>query len=146
MDAADRIILKTLAENARTPIKGLAEKAFLSSPAVSARVDRMEKAGVIRSYQASLNLRALGYEILAFINLAMLPERRDEFRQWLDSCINVLECHHVTGAYSLLMKVAFTNTAQMEQFVSQLQIYGTTQTQIVFSTLVEPRQAVEHND
>ena len=38
MDAADRIILKALAENARTPIKGLAEKAFLSSPAVSLRL------------------------------------------------------------------------------------------------------------
>lgn len=143
MDAADRIILKALAENARTPIRGLAEKAFLSSPAVSARVDRMEKAGVIRSYQASLDLKALGYEILAFINLAMLPERRNEFREWIESCVNVLECHHVTGAYSLLIKAAFASTGEMERFVSRLQIYGATQTQIVFSTLVEPRQAIE---
>lgn len=143
MDAADRIILKALAENARTPIKGLAEKAFLSSPAVSARVDRMEKAGIIRSYQASLNLKAMGYEILCFINIAMLPERRAEFQEWIRDCINVLECHHVTGAYSLLMKVAFTNTSEMEAFVSRLQTYGTTQTQVVFSTMVEPRQAVD---
>lgn len=143
MDAADRIILKTLAENARTPIKGLAEKAFLSSPAVSARVDRLEKTGVIRSYQAELDLKTLGFEILAFINLSMLPERRNEFQTWITGCSNVLECHHVTGAHSLLMKAAFAGTAQMEEFVSRLQEYGSTQTQVVFSTLVEPRQPME---
>ena len=143
MDTADRIILKTLAENARTPIKGLAEKAFLSSPAVSARVDRLEKSGIIRSYQAELDLKALGYEILAFINLSMAPERRSEFQPWIDSCANVLECHHVTGNYSLLMKVAFAGTTQMEEFVSKLQQFGSTQTQVVFSTLVEPRQPME---
>ena len=143
MDTADRIILKTLAENARTPIKGLAEKAFLSSPAVSARVDRLEKSGIIRSYQAELDLKALGFEILAFINLSMLPERRNEFLSWIESCSNVLECHHVTGAYSLLMKAAFEGTAQMEEFVGKLQEFGSTQTQVVFSTLVEPRQPME---
>lgn len=143
MDAADRIILKTLAKNARTPIKGLAEKAFLSSPAVSARVDRLEKTGVIRSYQANLNLKALGHEILAFINLSLSPERRQEFQTWVAGCVNVLECHHVTGAYSLLMKAAFASTAEMEAFVGRLQTYGTTQTQVVFSTLVEPRQPIE---
>lgn len=143
MDAADRIILKTLAENARTPIKGLAEKAFLSSPAVSARVDRLEKTGIIRGYQANLDLKALGYEILAFINLSLAPERRQELQSWLESCGNVLECHHVTGSYSLLMKAAFVGTQEMEAFVGRLQTYGNTQTQVVFSTMVEPRQPIE---
>lgn len=143
MDAADRIILKELANNARTPIKSLAEKAFLSSPAVSARVDRLEKNGVIRSYQANLDLASMGYEILAFINLSVTPDRRFDFQEWVAGCVNVLECHHVTGAYSLLMKAAFAGTAEMESFVGRLQEYGSTQTQVVFSTLVEPRQPIE---
>lgn len=143
MDAADKIILKALAENARIPVKGLAEKAFLSSPAVSARVDRLEKSGVIRAYHAELDLKALGYEILAFINLSISPDKRNEFREWIDGCTNVMECHHVTGSYSLLMKAAFANTLDMESFVGKLQHYGSTQTQVVFSTLVDPRQPVE---
>ena len=143
MDTADKIILKALAENARTPVKGLAEKAFLSSPAVSARVDRLEKNGIIRAYHAQLDLNALGYEILAFINLSIAPDKRSEFREWVDGCANVMECHHVTGNYSLLMKAAFANTLEMESFVGKLQHYGSTQTQVVFSTLIEPRQPVE---
>jgi Lrp/AsnC family leucine-responsive transcriptional regulator len=117
MDTADRIILKTLAENARTPIKGLAEKAFLSSPAVSARVDRLEKSGIIRSYQAELDLKALGYEILAFINLSITPERRGEFQQWIESCTNVLECHHLAGTADYMLKVLVRNTLELEDFL-----------------------------
>lgn len=143
MDTADRVILKTLAKNGRTPIKVLAEKVFLSSPAVSARVDRLEKSGLIESYQAQLNPKALGYDFMAYINLAFQPEHRGEIEALLSSCPNILECHHVTGPYNLLMRAVFTSTAEMERFVTHLQTYGSTQTQIVFSTLIGPRQPIE---
>lgn len=43
MDSIDKKILHLLQENARYPLKYLASKVFLSSPAVSARIDRLEK-------------------------------------------------------------------------------------------------------
>lgn len=143
MDAADRIILHTLLEDGRTPVKQLAEKVFLSSPAVSSRLDRLEKSGLIRSYQVNLDLKAMGYDMLAFINLSVLPDHHETAMDLIRRCINVLECHHVTGAYTLLLKTAFPGTKELEQFVTQLQQYGTTQTQVVFSTLIEPRQPLE---
>lgn len=143
MDAADRAILKALAVNARTPIKELAKEAYLSSPAVSARMERLEKKGVIMGYQAQLNHQALGYHILAFVNLAIPPERRPAFQEFAAACPNVLECHHVTGNYSLILKVAFQSTKDLETFVGHVQTYGTTQTQVVFSTMIEPREIVE---
>ena len=39
LDAIDRKILKILQENARTPIKEIAKEVFLSSPAVSNRIE-----------------------------------------------------------------------------------------------------------
>ena len=45
MDNIDRRILTILQENARTPLKAIAEQVFLSSPAVSARIERLEQAG-----------------------------------------------------------------------------------------------------
>lgn len=143
MDAADRAIIKALAQNARTPIKSLAQAAYLSSPAASARLDRLEKSGVIMGYQAELNREALGFPILAFVNMAIAPERRPEFCTFAESCPNVLECHHVTGTYSLVLKVAFRTTRDLESFVGYVQTYGNTQTQVVFSTMVEPRQITE---
>ena len=40
MDDIDRKILKLLQENARMSLKTIAEKTFLSSPAVSARIEK----------------------------------------------------------------------------------------------------------
>ena len=140
MDTADRAIVKALAENARTSLKKLAQAAFLSSPAAAARLERLEQTGVIKGYQAVLNPEALGYHVMAFVNVAVAPERRPMFREFAQSCPNVLECHHITGNYSVLLKVAFPGTRDLDSFVGQLQKFGTTQTQVVFSTLVEPRQ------
>lgn len=143
MDAADRAILKALVKNARTPMKDLAKEAYLSAPATSARVSRLEESGVIRGYQTVLDPQMLGYQIMAFVNVAVSPDRRPAFRELLLDCPNVLECHHVTGNYSLILKVAFPNTRELDSFVGRLQEFGTTQTQVVFSTLVEPRQITE---
>ncbi len=74
MDDIDRRILKLLQANARTSLKTIAESTFLSSPAVSARIEKMEKDGIIRGYHAEVDPMKLGYHILAFINLDVVPE------------------------------------------------------------------------
>ena len=61
MDNIDRKILTILQQNARTPLKVIAEQVFLSSPAVSARIERLESAGYILGYQAQLSCAAMGY-------------------------------------------------------------------------------------
>ena len=45
--------------------------------------------------------------------------------------------------FRLVMKVAFQSTKDLETFVGHVQTYGTTQTQVVFSTMIEPREIVE---
>ena len=128
MDDIDRKILKLLQANARMSLKTIAEKTFLSSPAVSARIERLEKEGIIA-----------GYHILAFINLDVVPEDKPKFYAYAADVPNVLECSCVTGEYSMLMKVAFQSTMDLDIFIGQLQKFGKTSTQIVFSTHVGPR-------
>ena len=52
LDAIDRKILKILQENARTPIKEIAKEVFLSSPAVSNRIEKLEHSGILTGYHA----------------------------------------------------------------------------------------------
>ena len=139
MDDIDRKILKLWQENARTSLKTIAEKTFLSSPAVSSRIERMEREGIILGYEAQVDPIKLGYHILAFINLNVLPEDKPKFYAYANEVPNILECSCVTGEYSMLMKVAFPSTRELDIFVGQLQKYGKTSTQIVFSTHVGPR-------
>lgn len=139
MDNIDRKILYLLQDNARTPLKYLANKVFLSSPAVSARIDKLEKEGVITGYHATMNQEALGYHITAFINMSLDPKQKPVFYPFVEECPNVLECNCVTGAYSILLKVSFPNTVELDDFIGKLQRFGSTETQIVFSTPVKPR-------
>ena len=62
-----------------------------------------------------------------------------QFYEHMKSVPNVLECNCVTGDYSMLIKVAFPSTMELDVFIGRLQKYGKTSTQIVFSSPVEPR-------
>ncbi len=139
MDEIDRKIITLLQNNARIPLKALAEHVFLSSPAVSARIERLEKENIISGYEAKVNQSKLGYHITAFINLEIIPAQKPEFYPFVRSCPNVLECNCVTGDFSMLIKVAFPDTVELDSFIGQLQKFGRTSTQIVFSTPVKPR-------
>ena len=139
MDTIDRKILTILQQNARTPLKVIAEQVFLSSPAVSARIERLESAGYIQGYQAQLSCAALGYQIKAFISLEVEPSQKPEFYPYIEGCPNVMECNCVTGDYSMFIKVCFHTTQELDQFINQLHRFGRTRTQIVFSTPVEHR-------
>ena len=138
MDHIDREILQILQANARTSLTTIAEKTFHSSPAVSARIEKLEKDGIITGYQAQIDPVKLGYHIIAFINLNVLPEDKPKFYKYAESIPNILECSCVTGEFSMIMKVAFESTMQLDTFIGQLQKYGKTSTQIVFSTHVGP--------
>ena len=139
MDHIDRCIVDILQKNARTPVKVIASEVDLSSPAVCARIERLEKSGVLTGYQAQVSGPAVGYLVKAFINLEVEPDQKPDFFSYIEACRHVVECNCVTGDYSMLIEVCFHTTQELDQFVSALQKYGRTKTQIVFSTYVEHR-------
>ena len=145
MDKIDKKIITLLQQNARMPLKALAENVFLSSPAGFARIERIgeggdiEKEEIIEGYEVKINQLKLGYHITAFINLEVAPVQKPDFYPFIKSCPNVVECNCVTGNYSMLLKVMFPSTMELDTFIGQLQKFGRTSTQIVFSTPVAPR-------
>ena len=124
LDHIDEQIIKLLHENARIPLKTIASQVFLSSPAVSARIERLEQAGIITGYTA---------------NLEVNPGQKKDFYPYIKSCNNVIECNCVTGDYAMLVEVMFKSTEELDHFIGELQTFGSTKTQIVFSTSVEHR-------
>ena len=140
IDEIDRKIMNLIRENARMPIKEIAEHVFLSSPAVSARITNLEKHGYIAGYHAVLNPMALGYYIKAFICLELDPQDKKEFYPFIQNQEHVIECNCVTGDYSMLIEGLFHTTDELDQFVNALQQFGKTRTLIVFSTSVEHRE------
>ncbi len=134
MDAIDLKIITELQENARIPLKELASKVFLSSPATAARIDRLQKSGVIAGYTAKIDLKKAGFPIIAFISLDLDPKEKPAFYPYINAHPNILECNCITGRYSQLLKVAFATTEDLDTFIGELNAYGPTETQISFST------------
>ena len=139
MDSIDKKIIKILQKNARTPIKDIAAMVSLSSPAVSTRIAKLEKEGIIQEYNLRLNRERLGYHIIAYILVEMDPSLKPKFQEEVNNCNNVLECCHITGQYSQILKAAFKSTNDLDAFLTVIQTYGRTSTHIVLSAHVPPR-------
>jgi len=146
LDSIDRQILNILQVNGRISIKELAAQVFLSSPAVSSRIEQLEKKDYITGYQAVINPIKMGYHIKAFVNLEVEPISKKEFYPYIQTCVNVIECNCVTGEYSMLLEVLFPSTNELDVFIGELQRFGRTKTLIVFSTSVEHRGVLSDID
>lgn len=141
MDAIDLRLITLLQKNARMPLKSLAAEVYLSSPATAARIERLEREGIILGYSARLDLKKIDLPITAFINLDLDPKQKPTFYPFIRSYPNVLECNCVTGRYSQLIKVAFESTEALDTFVGELNAFGHTETQIAFSSPQPAREA-----
>ena len=137
MDHIDWKILQLLQQNARLPLKKIASQVFLSPPAVTARIERMEQKGIIQGYRAIISPHLSGQQILAFIHVIVAPEQQAEFSAFVQNTPQILACYHVTGPHSMLLQSSCPNMEQMDLLVAKLQRFGSTQTQVVLSTISE---------
>ena len=141
VDETDLQILSLLSENARRPARHIAERMHLSPTAIAARIEKLEEEGFIEGYGVRLSPKKFGFNVKAFINLEVEPLQKKEFYAYVRSFSNVLECNCVTGEYSMLLEVVFRSTDELDHFIGELQHFGKTKTQIVFSTAVEHRNS-----
>ncbi|WP_125769011.1 Lrp/AsnC family transcriptional regulator [Companilactobacillus furfuricola] len=139
MNDIDQKILNYLQSNGRLSIKKLSEALFITAPAVSQRLKKLEENGYIKSYNAHLNLEKLGLKIKAFIQLEVSPDQKPQFYEYIKSIPNIIECDCITGPYSMILQGVFKSTQDLDDLINELHRFGGTSTQIVFSTPIENR-------
>ena len=140
MDQIDKKILNMLQANARVSLKEMSAACYISSPAIAARISKMEDTGIITGYHTSIDREKLDYHVKAFIMVQLEPSQKSEFYPYVQSIPKVIECNCVTGEYSEVMEVVFPSTGALDDFINEIQRrFGKTSTQIVFSTSVEHR-------
>ena len=141
IDTIDRHILAVLQENCKLPLTRIGERVGLSAPSVNERIRKLEESGVIRGYTAVLDARKLGKDITAFIGVFIEhPKLVGKFERELDRLEAVQECHHVTGQYTILLKLKADNTSQLEgliQAIRSIEGVARTETSVVLSTHTE---------
>ena len=141
LDEIDVQILALLQDHCKMPLAKIGQRVGLSAPAVIERIKKLEEGAVITGYSAIVDARKVGCDITAFIGvLTSHPRSIRDVEQQIEDRPEVLECHHVTGGYTLLLKVKTANTTTLEELISHLRsIEGVarTETMIVLSTHTE---------
>lgn len=144
MDKIDRKILAELQGDADLPYAELGARVGLSASAINERLKRLKAGGQIRRLTAEIDPAALGLNLLAFLLIRLDPSaREDAFRQAMAQAPQVLECHHITGQYSYLLKLRLRGPADLEQFLSSdvktIPSVVATETIIALSSIKESR-------
>jgi Lrp/AsnC family transcriptional regulator, leucine-responsive regulatory protein len=140
-DRIDLKIVYILQNDGRRRLADIADEVDLSAPAVMERVKKLEAGGVIRGYQALIDGKKVGKDITAFIGVSVGNQRDiDKFAVQMMRYADVLECHHVTGEESFVLKVKSANTAALEKLLGDIRsVEGVTRTvtKVVLSTAKE---------
>lgn len=150
-DSTDRAILELLQENCKQPLAAIGQKVGLSAPSVVERIRKLEEAGVITAYVAQLNARRLGRDVTAFIGITTeRPRALGQLEQALGAIDEILECHHVTGAHTLMLKAKTRDTEALERLIVRIRSLdgvSRTETSVVLSTHAErSRIALSNSD
>lgn len=134
LDKVDLAILTELQDDARISMSELARRVGRSAPAVAERVRKLEEAGIIEGYRAQINPAALGFEVIALIELTTTPAHYDEVERYAARTPEVRECHFVTGGASFIARVACRSIDNLRRVIEEMSAYGSTRTSVALAS------------
>jgi len=121
IDTLDKRILSMLTRDARTPFLEIARKCHVSGAAVHQRVNQMIAHKIVSGSHFQVNPAGLGYGTCAFIglviNLASVHTHNEVFRK-ISQVPEITECHHVTGKYSLFVKIYAKTNEHLRKLIT----------------------------
>ncbi len=140
MDETDVKILTRLLYDARISYRKLAEEIGVSPPTVLARVNKLEKEGIIRSYSAVLNHEKLGYDLTAIIDITATKGKIVDLEKQIAEFPNVCAVYDTTGITDMTIIAKFKSRADLSNFVKRdlsMPYVERTNTHVVLITIKE---------
>jgi len=140
IDEISRRILHELTTDGRLSYRELGERVGLSAPAVTERVRRLERDGIITGYTATVDPAALGSPILIIMRVIHAPGRppRDIGLRAAELS-EVIECNRVTGSESHVIRAWCRDLGHLNDLIEVFTEYGETITNVVTDTPVQRR-------
>jgi DNA-binding Lrp family transcriptional regulator len=123
VDSFDLRLLAALQDDGRLTNQELAEIAGLSASQCSRRRMRLEEDGIIAGYRAQLASQALGFELIAFIQITLAthsPDNAQKFRALVNRVDEIQEAYALTGDSDYLLKVVLRDLKSLSDIVNNL--------------------------
>jgi DNA-binding Lrp family transcriptional regulator len=132
IDALDARLIRALADTPRAGIMELARQLKVARGTVQARLDRLTRKGVVTGFGPDIDVRAVGYDVLAFTTLEIAQGRLEDVVAHLREIPEVLEVHATTGPGDLHCRVVARTNEHLQVVVSRmLEVQGINRTTTV---------------
>ncbi|HEX2903340.1 MAG TPA: Lrp/AsnC family transcriptional regulator [Jatrophihabitans sp.] len=142
LDALDVGILAGLRDSPRAGYLELSRSLGVSRATVQARLDRLERDGIVVGYGPDVDLPSAGYPVLAFATLEIAQGRLDEVTAAMRGIPSVVEAYATTGPGDVQCRLAATSHEDLQRVlieVSQIPGVARCTSVIALSKLVDAR-------
>jgi DNA-binding Lrp family transcriptional regulator len=111
-----------MCETPRAGVMELARQLGVARGTVQARLDKLQKRGIISGFDPDLDLQAMGYEVLAFVTLEIAQGGLADVITHLVHIPEVIEAHTTTGSGDLHCRVVARTNEHLQQVLGEILI------------------------
>ena len=123
LDRLDRKILAIIQDNNLTPHREIADRVGLSAPAVTRRLKRLRKSGIIRGDVSLIDAKAMGRPLVLIVEVVANSEQTSELdamRQSFQDCAQIQQCYYVTGDADFILIFNVSDMGEYEGLTRSL--------------------------
>ena len=131
LDDTDRMLLASLADDARQPVSELARSVGLSAPATADRLRRLDALGVIERFTVQIDPRALGYTLQAIVRIRPLPGKLHIVQKLIEEIAEFGECDKVTGDDCFVARLFVRSIGDLDGILDRIADKAETSTAII---------------
>ena len=143
LDGLDRKIMLLFASDPRIGVLGASRRLGIARGTVQARIDRLEREGVITNWAPSIDPAALGFPVSAFATLEIVQGHgHDGVATHLRTIPEVLEAHTITGGADMMVRLVARSNSDLQRVIDVVVAHpdvARASTVIVLATEVTPR-------
>ncbi|MCF3640676.1 Lrp/AsnC family transcriptional regulator [Rhizobium sp. TRM95111] len=139
LNAKDRDLLAMLSENARASTATIARRLGLSRTTVQAKIERLERDGVIAGYGVRLSDAYESGLVRAHVLITIAPKTLARITAELSAILEVKTLHSVSGTFDLIAVVQAASIAELDHLIDRIgEIDGVERTlsSIILSTRI----------
>ena len=114
LDKLDLQIIQEMMEDAEVSYADLGKKLFVSGGTIHVRIKKLEELGVVKGKKLSIDLKELGYDVIAFIGIYLEKSSLyDSVAKELKKVPQIVRLNYTTGNYSMFAEIVCKDIQQL---------------------------------
>ena len=121
LDDIDRAVLALFTVEPRVGVLEASRRLQIARGTVQARLDRLERSGIVTGWGPDIAPAALGYTVTAFVTLEIRQhDGRNDLTARLAAIPEILECWTITGSGDLWCRLVARSNADLQRVLDQV--------------------------